>query len=378
MSFSLPPILKLAERLLVDIEQAVMRFSRAHKYVFGTDLRAAAMKVVKRAQRAWRNREDQARCITRLVRAVDDLKIHLQLGMRIKAFRSFAQFEALARLAADLGRQAGGWQRQHPQHPKSPNRTPSAVCECAQMWLTVAPWWAQSPLAVAQSTAGIDVPNTEAHQRPSTDDGAFFRPDRMGNPTLWRAVCGGLTARRPSDRYVNRAPSVTLIDVGRADLTSEDRPMPTHATPLQLREDRTIARALRIIERRWIDPVISFTTTAAAKQFFTLRLAGLRREVFEVAFLNNRHGLLVAEQLFLGTVNRAEVHPREVVRRALQHNAAAVIVAHNHPSGDATPSRADHDVTDRLRAALDLVDIRLLDHIVVGGGSAYSLATEAV
>jgi hypothetical protein len=138
MSFSLPPIVKVAERLLVDIEQAVMRFSRAHKYVFGTDLRKAAMKVVKRAQRAWRNRDDQAGSIAKLVRAVDNLKIHLQLGMRIKAFRSFAQFEALARLASDLGRQAGGWQRQHQQHPKSQNRMPPSACECAQILSTCA------------------------------------------------------------------------------------------------------------------------------------------------------------------------------------------------------------------------------------------------
>ena len=138
MSFSLPPIVKLAERLLVDIEQAVMRFTRAHKYVFGSDLRHSAMKVVKRAQRAWRSREDQARRIAKLMRAVDSLKIHLQLGMRIKAFRSFAQFEALARLAADLGRQVGGWHRQHQQHPKSPNRAPTSACECAQILSTCA------------------------------------------------------------------------------------------------------------------------------------------------------------------------------------------------------------------------------------------------
>lgn len=94
--------------------------------------------------------------------------------------------------------------------------------------------------------------------------------------------------------------------------------------------------------------------------------------MFEVAFLDTKHRLITAERLFLGTINTAEVHPREVVKRALHHNAAAVILAHNHPSGDPTPSAADKALTNTLRSALRLVDITLLDHVVVGSGAAVS------
>ena len=124
MSFSLPPIVKLAERLLVEIEQAVRRFARFHKYSFGADLRAQAMKVARLAHRAWRDHARQAEWVGQMVWAVDDLKLSLQLGSRIRAFTSFPQFEQLARLAADLGRQTGGWHRQlHPRVQNGPHRS---------------------------------------------------------------------------------------------------------------------------------------------------------------------------------------------------------------------------------------------------------------
>ena len=119
MSFVLPPIVRLAERLLVDIEHAVRRFARFHKYTFGSDLRAQAMKVAQLAHRAWRDRMRQAEWLSKLVWAVDDLKLSLQLGSRIHAFASFGQFEQLARVASDLGRQTGGWHKQ--LHPKGQN-----------------------------------------------------------------------------------------------------------------------------------------------------------------------------------------------------------------------------------------------------------------
>ena len=119
MPFALPPIVKIAERLLVEIAQAVHGFSRSHKYVIGSDLRAQAMSVTRLAHRAWRDRSKQYEWTQKLVFAVDDLKLTLQLGSRVRAFRSFAQFEAIARTAADLGRQVGGWFKQ--QHPKSQN-----------------------------------------------------------------------------------------------------------------------------------------------------------------------------------------------------------------------------------------------------------------
>lgn len=112
----------------------------------------------------------------------------------------------------------------------------------------------------------------------------------------------------------------------------------------------------------------------AAGRYFSQRLRGRQHEVFAALFLDTRHRALAFEELFRGTVDGAEVHPREIVRRALAHNAAAVIVGHNHPSGSAEPSAADRAVTTRLKQALALVDIRLLDHFVVGDGPAVSLA----
>nr|WP_244552976.1 JAB domain-containing protein [Escherichia coli] len=90
--------------------------------------------------------------------------------------------------------------------------------------------------------------------------------------------------------------------------------------------------------------------------------------------LNNQNQLIAGETLFTGTINRTEVHPREVIKRALYHNAAAVVLAHNHPSGEVTPSKADRLITERLVQALGLVDIRVPDHLIVGGSQVFSFA----
>ncbi|MCW5632384.1 MAG: DNA repair protein RadC [Rubrivivax sp.] len=117
-----------------------------------------------------------------------------------------------------------------------------------------------------------------------------------------------------------------------------------------------------------------FDAPARLKDYVALHLGGLAREVFAVVFLDNQHRLLALEHLFQGTVNQTSVHPREIVRRALELNAAAVVLAHNHPSGLAEPSRADEFVTQSLKAALQLVDVRVLDHLVVGRGQVVSFA----
>ena len=113
----------------------------------------------------------------------------------------------------------------------------------------------------------------------------------------------------------------------------------------------------------------------AAGRYFTQRLRHQTHEVFAALFLDTRHRALAFEELFRGTVDGAEVHPREVARRALAHNAAAVIVGHNHPSGNPEPSAADRAVTVRLKQALALVDVRLLDHFVIADGPPVSLAS---
>lgn len=112
------------------------------------------------------------------------------------------------------------------------------------------------------------------------------------------------------------------------------------------------------------------------RAFLIAQLRDRPYEVFCCLFLDNRHRLIRFEELFRGTIDGATVHPREVLRQALAHNAAAVILAHNHPSGVAEPSQADEMITRRLKEALSLVDIRLLDHLVVAGADAVSLAEQ--
>jgi len=112
----------------------------------------------------------------------------------------------------------------------------------------------------------------------------------------------------------------------------------------------------------------------ATCDFLSAKLRDLEHEVFCCLYLDKRHRLIEYEELFRGTIDGASVHPREIVKLALQRNSAAVIVAHNHPSGVAEPSQADELVTQRLKEALGLVDIRLLDHIIVGDGASVSFA----
>ena len=113
---------------------------------------------------------------------------------------------------------------------------------------------------------------------------------------------------------------------------------------------------------------------ASAGRYFAQRLRGRPHEVFAAMFLDTRHRTIAFEELFRGTIDGAEVHPREIVQRALAHNAAAVIVGHNHPSGNPEPSAADRAVTARLKQALAIVDLRLLDHFVIADGPPVSMA----
>lgn len=143
---------------------------------------------------------------------------------------------------------------------------------------------------------------------------------------------------------------------------------------LTAREERAIYRAMGILEthlRR--APVEPFNTPSAVRKFLALRLAREESEQFVVMFLDTQHRLIEAETMFYGTLSQTSVYPREVVKRALQHNAAAVILAHNHPSGIADPSDADILLTVALRAALRLIDVRILDHFIVAENDALSL-----
>lgn len=117
-------------------------------------------------------------------------------------------------------------------------------------------------------------------------------------------------------------------------------------------------------------------SSADVKDYLIHELALLEYEAFHVIFLTNRHDIICSETLFKGTIDKASVYPREVAKRALQLNASALIVAHNHPSGRCLPSSPDKAITTKLREALSLVDIRLLDHIIVGGADTYSFADD--
>ncbi len=143
---------------------------------------------------------------------------------------------------------------------------------------------------------------------------------------------------------------------------------------LPLTAQRTIKRALTLLDRHLRETGVAFTSTQATRDWLKLKMAGLEREEFMVLYLNQQNQLIANETLFAGSISSTEVHPREVVKRALYFNAAAVILAHNHPSGDTMPSRADKTITQRLVQALQLVDIRVPDHLIVGGTQMLSFA----
>ncbi|ECG8158939.1 DNA repair protein RadC [Salmonella enterica] len=153
-----------------------------------------------------------------------------------------------------------------------------------------------------------------------------------------------------------------------------EQQLPLFAATLPLPAQQTIREALTLLERQLREPGASFTSSSSVRDWLRLQLASLEREEFTVLFPDNQHRLITHETLFTGTINHTQVHPREVVKSGLKHNCAAVIVAHCHPSGLAEPGQADRQITERIRQALDLVDIRLLDHLVVGGMEIVSFA----
>ena len=138
-----------------------------------------------------------------------------------------------------------------------------------------------------------------------------------------------------------------------------------------------LAGALELARRHYAEALRSgppMQNPQVTRAFLTAQLRDRPYEVFCCLHLDNRHRLIAFEELFRGTIDGASVHPREVLRQALRHNSAALILAHNHPSGIAEPSQADELITRRLKDALALVDIRVLDHVIVGDGSTLSLA----
>ncbi len=176
---------------------------------------------------------------------------------------------------------------------------------------------------------------------------------------------------------VDLARSLLVQFDGLRGLLSADRErfLATHGLgPVRYAELQAALELVRRHLQESLERPDGFTSPAAAREYLQARLRDLPYEVFCCFYLDNRNRLIRFEELFRGTIDGASVHPREVVRQALTHNAAALILAHNHPSGIAEPSQADEMITRRLRDALSLVDIRLLDHLIVGDGLCVSLA----
>jgi len=142
----------------------------------------------------------------------------------------------------------------------------------------------------------------------------------------------------------------------------------THTKTELLSDNTIIQAALNILEDRICYSVNSPSLTSPndSRDYVKLQLAEYEHEVFAILFLDQRHHVIAFEELFRGTIDGASVYPREVVKEAIRHNAAAVIFAHNHPSGVAEPSLSDEKITTRLKSALELIDVRVLDHLIVG------------
>ncbi|MDB5971118.1 MAG: radC [Hydrocarboniphaga sp.] len=137
--------------------------------------------------------------------------------------------------------------------------------------------------------------------------------------------------------------------------------------------DEVLHRARRVLSHR-VRRGTAFSSPQVSRDYLSLRLGSLEHEVFVVVMLDTQHRLIEVLEMFRGTIDGAAVYPREVVKEALARNAAAVIFAHCHPSGVAEPSAADRLLTDRLKAALALVEVRVLDHLVVGGDTIVSFS----
>ena len=152
---------------------------------------------------------------------------------------------------------------------------------------------------------------------------------------------------------------------------------PVPAVDAQHRAASKLQAARELVRRSLVEEMQQrdvLSSPQAVRDYLRVTLAGLEHEVFMALFLDAQHRVIASEELFRGTLTQTAVYPREVVKRALAHNAAAVILAHNHPSGCVEPSRADELLTQALRQSLSLVDAHVLDHFIVAGNSVVSFA----
>ena len=208
------------------------------------------------------------------------------------------------------------------------------------------------------------------------DAGAGRRPPRPSASNAWPAAAPGRSPPTSSSPCSGCASTPPPSPRRGACAGLCDDPGDALRETRAPREDLLRIQALLEVHARWMEARLRrggrLESPGDTCRYAEARLRGYRAEVFAALFLDARHRVIAFEPLFRGTVDGASVHPREVVRRALVHNAAAVILAHNHPSGVAEPSFADRAVTERLEQALATVDVRVLDHLVVGDGETVS------
>lgn len=146
-----------------------------------------------------------------------------------------------------------------------------------------------------------------------------------------------------------------------------------HSDPLRAQEDRIVSAAIEILEKRFHQPLRRDMDGDEAKRYFRLRIGPYRHEVFAVMFIDPHSQMIACEEMFRGTIDHAHLHPREVVKRALELNAAGVVIAHNHPTGPVVPSEPDVVMTNGMAEALRTVDVKLLDSLVVSPTDAFSM-----
>lgn len=159
-----------------------------------------------------------------------------------------------------------------------------------------------------------------------------------------------------------------------AILTTLDDHRDSKTDPFSSHADWIIKQAIDLLEQRVFKAGPALECPEAVRDYLRLKLMAEANEVFAVVFLDNRHQVLAYEPMFKGTINATTVYPRVVVQRALTVNAAATILCHNHPSGMVEPSQEDRTITTRLKEALAMVDVRVLDHFIIGKGNPYSFA----
>ena len=186
---------------------------------------------------------------------------------------------------------------------------------------------------------------------------------------LQTGIKGKTALEVATDLLLNFGSLSSLISANYKELCSQSGVGVAKAASLAAMKELSLRQLLEGLQSRDI-----LTSSAATRDYLRARFKNCESEVFSCLFLNNQHHVMELEELFRGTIDGAAVYPREVVKRALYHNAAAVIFAHNHPSGIAEPSQADIAITRKLKPAMQTIEVRVLDHLVIGAGEVVSFA----